>query len=47
MAKMRFSSCLISNEITIRGYMMLTFIKCTTIMIVELVVTSGQESSFD
>jgi hypothetical protein len=37
----------ISNEITMHGYMVLTFAKCTTIMIAELVVTSGLESSLD
>jgi hypothetical protein len=35
------------DEITMRGYMVLTFVKCTTIMIAELAVTSGLGSSFD
>jgi hypothetical protein len=47
MAKMRFSSCSIRDEITTRGYRALTFAKCTTIMIVELAVTSSLGSSFD
>jgi hypothetical protein len=37
MAKRRVSSRLSSNEIATRGYRVLTFAKCTTIMIVELV----------
>jgi hypothetical protein len=47
MAKMRFSSRLASDEITMRGYRALTFAKCTTIMIVERTVMSGLESSQD
>jgi hypothetical protein len=47
MAKRRFSSRLASNEITTCGYMMLTFAKCTTIVIVELAVTSDIGSSLD
>jgi hypothetical protein len=47
MAKRRFSSRLASDEITTRGYMVLTSAECTTIMIVELAVTSGLGSSFD
>jgi hypothetical protein len=47
MAKKRFSSHIASDEITMRGYMALTFAKCTTVMIVELAVTSGLGSSFD
>jgi hypothetical protein len=35
------------DEITIRGYRTLTFVKCTTIMIAKLVVTSSLGSSFD
>jgi hypothetical protein len=35
------SSRLASDEITTRGYGVLTFAKCTTIMIAELAVTSG------
>jgi hypothetical protein len=42
-----FSSRLASDEITTRGYRMLTFAKCVTIMIVVLAVTSGLGSSFD
>jgi hypothetical protein len=41
MVKGGFSSCLASDEIITRGYMVLTFAKCTTIMIVVLAVTSG------
>jgi hypothetical protein len=47
MEKAGFSSRLASNEITTRGYMVLAFAKCTTIMIVMLSVTSGLGSSFD
>jgi hypothetical protein len=47
MAKGGFSSRLASDEITTRGYRVLTFAKCTTIMIAELAVTSGLRSSFD
>jgi hypothetical protein len=47
MAKMRFSSRLASDEITMRGYRALTFAKCTTIMIVELTVKSSLGSSQD
>jgi hypothetical protein len=47
MAKRMFSSCLASAEITTRGYMTLTSAGCTTIMIVELAVTSGLGSSLD
>jgi hypothetical protein len=42
-----FYSHLASNEITTRGYRVLTITKCTTVMIVVLVVTSGLGSSFD
>jgi hypothetical protein len=47
MTKRRFSSHPISDEITTRGYVALTFVKCTTIMIVELAVTSGIGSSLE
>jgi hypothetical protein len=47
MQKGGFSSRLASDEITIRGYRVLTFAKCITIMIAVLVVTSGLGSSFD
>jgi hypothetical protein len=47
MEKEGFYSRLSSNEITTRGYKVLTFVKCTTIMIAELAVTSGLRSSFD
>jgi hypothetical protein len=47
MAKRRLSSRLASDEITTHGSRVLTFGKCTTIMIAELAVTSGLESSFD
>jgi hypothetical protein len=36
-----FYSRLASNKITTRGYMVLTFAKCTTIMIAELAVTNS------
>jgi hypothetical protein len=42
-----FYSRLASDEITTRGYMALTFAKCTTVMTVMLTVTSGLGSSFD
>jgi hypothetical protein len=45
--KRRFSSRIASDEITTHEYMALTFAKCITIMIVELVVTSGITSSLD
>jgi hypothetical protein len=35
------------DEITTHGYRVLTFVKCTTIMTVVLMVTSGPGSSFD
>jgi hypothetical protein len=35
MAKMRFSSRLASDEITTRGYKVLTSAECTTIMIAK------------
>jgi hypothetical protein len=47
MTKGGFYSRLASDEITTREYKVLTFPKCTTIMIVELAVTSGLGSSFD
>jgi hypothetical protein len=47
MVKMRFSSHLSSDEITMCGYKMLTFIKYTTIMIDELAVMCGMGSSRD
>jgi hypothetical protein len=47
MVKRRFSSHLASNEITTRGYMTLTFVKCTIVMAVVLTVTSGPGSSRD
>jgi hypothetical protein len=42
-----FYSGLASDEVTTRGYRVLTFAKCTTMMIVELVDTSGLGSSFE
>jgi hypothetical protein len=45
--KKEVSSRLASDEITTHGYRVLTFAKCTTIMIAELAVTSGLGSSFD
>jgi hypothetical protein len=47
MEKGDFYSRLASDKITTRGYRALTFTKCTTVMIVELAVTSGLGSSFD
>jgi hypothetical protein len=47
MAKGGFYSHLASDEITTREYMVLTFVKCTTIMIVELTIISDLGSSFD
>jgi hypothetical protein len=47
MAQRRLSSRLASDEITTRGYRVLTFVKCTTVMTVVLTVTSGLVSSFD
>jgi hypothetical protein len=47
MVKRRFASHLISDEITTRGYRVLSFTKCTTIMIAELAVTNGLGSSFN
>jgi hypothetical protein len=35
------------DEITMRGYMALTFAKCTTITIAELAVTSGLGSTLE
>jgi hypothetical protein len=46
-AKRRFSSRLACDEISTRGYRALTFAKCTTIMVVVLMVTSGRGSSQD
>jgi hypothetical protein len=45
MIKMRFYSRLASDEITMHGYRALTFAKCRTIMIVELMVISSLGSS--
>jgi hypothetical protein len=47
MEKGGFSSRLASDEITAHGYRVLTFAKCTTIMIAELAVISSLGSSFD
>jgi hypothetical protein len=41
------SSRLASDEITTHGYRALTIAKCTTVMTVVLMVTSGLGSSFD
>jgi hypothetical protein len=38
---------LTGDEITTRGYRVLTSAKCTTIIIAELAITSGLGSSFD
>jgi hypothetical protein len=45
--KRRFSSHPYSDEITMRGYRVLTFAKCTTIMIAKLAVTSGPGSALE
>jgi hypothetical protein len=45
--KNEVSSRLRSDEITTRGYNVLTFVKCTTVMTIVLTVTSGLGSSFD
>jgi hypothetical protein len=42
-----FYSRLASDEITTRGYRVLTSAECTTVMIVEPAVTSGLGSSID
>jgi hypothetical protein len=47
MAKMRFSSHLRNDEITTHGYMALTFVKSTPIMIAERAVTSSLGSPQD
>jgi hypothetical protein len=47
MAKMWFSSHLASNEISMHEYRALTFTKCTTIMIAELMIMSDLGSSRD
>jgi hypothetical protein len=47
MAKGRFYIHLASDEITTRGYRVLTVAKCTTIMITEFAVTSGLGSSIE
>jgi hypothetical protein len=47
MGKRRFSSRSISDEITMRGYRVLIFAKGITVMIAELIITSGLGSSFD
>jgi hypothetical protein len=47
MTKRGFYSRLASDEITTHGYRVLTSAECTTIMIAELVATSGLGSSFD
>jgi hypothetical protein len=47
MTKRGFSSRPISDEITTLGYTVLTFAKCTTIMIAKLAVTSDLISSLE
>jgi hypothetical protein len=47
MTKGGFSNRLASDEITTRGYRILTFAKCTTVMTSVLTVTSSLGSSFD
>jgi hypothetical protein len=47
MAKGGFSSRLASDEITTREYRVLTFAKCTSIMIAVLAITNGLGYSFD
>jgi hypothetical protein len=45
--KKDFSSRLVSDEITTRGYRVLTFVKCITVMTAVLAVKSGLGYSFD
>jgi hypothetical protein len=47
MPKKRFSSRLASDDITTHGCRVLTFVMCTTIMIVELTVKSDLGCSRD
>jgi hypothetical protein len=47
MAKGGFSSRPRSDEITTRGYRILTYAECTTIMIAKFVVTIGLDSSLE
>jgi hypothetical protein len=47
MAKRRFCSRSTSDKITTCGYKALTFLKCTTIMIVKIVVSSGLGSPLE
>jgi hypothetical protein len=47
MVKRRFSGCSASDKITTCGYKVLTFVKYTIIMIVELAVTNSLGSFFD
>jgi hypothetical protein len=47
MEKGGFSTRLASDEITTHGYMVLTFVKCTTVMTVVLMITICLGSSFD
>jgi DNA integrity scanning protein DisA with diadenylate cyclase activity len=47
MGKRRLSSHSANDEITTRGYRILTSIECITIMIVELAAISGLGSSLD
>jgi hypothetical protein len=47
MTKMSFSSRPIRDKIITCGYRVLTFKKCTTVMIAELAVTSSLRSFFD
>jgi hypothetical protein len=47
MVKRTISSHPISDKITMRGYRVLTFAKCTTVMTVVLTVTSGLGSPLD
>jgi hypothetical protein len=47
MAKMRFLKSPMGDEITTRGYRVLTFAKCTIVMTVVLMVTSVLGSPFD
>jgi hypothetical protein len=42
-----FNGRLASDEITTYGYRVLTFAKCTIVMTIVVMVTSGMRSSFD
>jgi hypothetical protein len=47
MAEWRFSSHLINDEITTRGYRAEASVECTTIMVAMFTVMNGLKSSHD